>query len=214
MPIVIGVGVAQGPALGLRNRGAQRLERRQGRRSHLHRKALCQIGEVLCGRPVIVGSAALQVHGIRAAGVVAGAVERGDQIGQAFVDDGLRHAFIAAEPNRNRRMISIAADDVARVGEKQRRILRLHLEILGRHPEIIEDQQTVFVRQIIENLLGILTEPVANDVEIRGAMQAKIGLQARSRDALERIVHPPAAAARRDRYAIDPNGEIRRQRLA
>ena len=115
-------------------------------------------------------------------------------------------------------MIPIAADDVARVGEKQRRILRLDLEILGRHPEIIQDQQAVFVRQIVEDLFGILAEPVADDVEMRSAVQAEIGLEPLSRDALARIVHAPAAAARRNgtpltriaRYGVNDSLEIGR----
>ena len=208
MPIVIGKGVAEGPAIRLRDGGAQRLDRRQGWGSHLHRKALREFGEVLLRRPVIVRSAALQIHRIRAPGVVASAVERGGEIGQALVEDGLGNTFIASEPHGDRRMIPVAADHIPRVGQEQRRILRLDLKVLGRHPEVIEHQQAILVGEVIENVLGILPEPVANDVEMGLPVQPKIGLQPLARNPLARVVHSPAAPARRDGYAIDPNREI------
>jgi len=77
-------------------------------------------------------------------------------------------------------MIAIPADDVAGIGQEQSRILWLHLKVLRRNPEIVEHQQTVFVGQIVENILGVL--PSQLRMMLRWArMQPEIGFE-RSRD--------------------------------
>ena len=108
-------------------------------------------------------------------------------------------------------MISIAADDVPSVRQKELGVLRLDLKILSGRPEVVQDQEAVFIREIVKDILGILAEPVADDVEVGGAMQAKIRFQPRTCNALSRIVHAPASAARRDGYTVDTNRKIRRQ---
>ena len=109
-------------------------------------------------------------------------------------------------------MIAVAADYVAGVIQEQLRILDLDLEVLGRFPEIIEYQQAIFVRQVVENLLGVLTEPVADDVEMRGLVQPEVRFEPLACAALEQVVGTPAAAACRDRNAVDPDREVRCQR--
>ena len=170
--------------------------------------------EILLGRTIIVRTAALQIHRVRTPGVVARAVERRHEIGQAFVEDGLGYAFVAAEPYRDRRMIAVPADDIAGIGEEQRRILRFHLKILRRNPEIVEYQQSVFIRQIVKHIFGILTEPIADDVQVGIAMQLEVRFESLTRDSLARIVHAPASAACGDRHAVHAYDEIRAQNFA
>jgi len=55
--------------------------------------------------------------------------------------------------------------------------LGLELEILRRFPEVIQNQQPVFVRQVIEHLFRVLSQPVADDVEMSIAVQPEIRLQ-------------------------------------
>ena len=88
------------------------------------------------------------------------------------------------------------------------RVLGLHIVILGRLPEIGQDHQTIFVGQVEEALLGILAHPVADDVEVRVAVQAEERLQMGAVDALHEIVHADITAARRDPHAVDPQDEI------
>ena len=85
---------------------------------------------------------------------------------QTFVDDRLRHTFIAAAPHHDRRMIAEAQNCVARVVEEQDWILRLDVVVLSRLPEVVPDQQSVFVGEIEEVFFRVLADPVANDVQV------------------------------------------------
>ncbi len=106
------------------------------------------------------------------------AIELRDQVGEAFVQDRLRHAFIAAEPERDRGVMSITTDHIACVGEEERRILRFDLKVLRRLPEVVEHEHAVLIRQIVEDVFSILAHPVADDVEVRFLVQAKVRLEA------------------------------------
>ena len=185
MPVVIGVGIPERPAIGLGNGGSQRIDRGQRWGADLDRKALRQLGEIAFRRPIVVRATVLQIDPVGTAGVVAGAIELRHQICQPLVEQRLRNSFVARKPDGDRRVISIAADDVAGVVEEQLRILDFNLEILGRFPEIVQYQQAIFIGQIVEHLLGILTEPVADDVQVRGLVQLEIRLQPFACDAFE-----------------------------
>jgi hypothetical protein len=68
----------------------------------------------------LIRAGVAQVHLVRTARVIARVVERARQLGQAFIDDGLRHAFIAPAPHHDRRMMTEAQNAVARILQKQR----------------------------------------------------------------------------------------------
>jgi hypothetical protein len=103
-----------------------------------------------------------QVDAIGARRIVAGAVQGVNQVCQTLIENGLRNAFIAAAPERNRRMITKSQNRVACISQEQIRILRFHVIVLGGCPEIIPDQLTIFVSQIVKNLLRILPNPVVD----------------------------------------------------
>ncbi len=100
---------------------------------------------------------------------------------ESLADDGLRHALIAAAPHHDRRMIAKPQDRIARIVEKQLRVLRLDVVVLRRLPEVIPHQQSIFVGKVVERLFCVLPDPVANDVQIRIMMQTEIRLE-RSRE--------------------------------
>ena len=91
--------------------------------------------------------------------------------------------------------------------------MRLELKVLRGFPKIVEHEQPIFVGQFVKNLLGVLPEPVSDDIEVGFAVQPKIRFEALPRNSLARIVHSPAAATRRYRRAVDSNHEERRERL-
>ena len=156
----------------------------------------------------LIGAGVAQVHLVRAAGVIARVVQRAHQRGQALVDDGLRNALIAAAPDNDGRMMTEVQNAVARILQKQRRILRFKVIALRGFPEIVPHHEAIFIGQGVEILLRILAHPVADDVDVRIAMQAKIGLETRNADALAAVVHAPVAAARGDAHAVDLDHQI------
>jgi len=88
-------------------------------------------------------------------------------------------------------MIAEALDGVAGVFEEKRWIFRLDVVILCRRPEVVPDEQSVLVGEIVEHFLGILPDPISNHVDIRVMVQAEVGLEARPRDAFAGVVHAP-----------------------
>ena len=118
MPIVIGNRVAERPAVGGRHHGAYRLERRERRRPEFDREPQTEIGEIAGRSTVVVRAAILQVHAIRTAGIKTRPIKCAHQFRQSFVDDRLRNALVSSEPDRDRRMVSIARDGVARILQK------------------------------------------------------------------------------------------------
>ena len=121
---------------------------------------------------------------------------------------GLGHAFVASAPHDDRRMIAEAQDGVARVVEKQRWILGLDVVVLRGFPEVVPHHQSVFVREIVEGLLGVLADPVADDVQVSVAMQPEKRLQMLAGDAFARIVHAPITAAAGDAHAVDFDHQV------
>ena len=109
-------------------------------------------------------------------------------------------------------MVAVAPDDIGRVGEEECGILGLDLEVLGRCPEVVQDQQAILIRKVVEDVLGVLPEPVADDVQVRLLVQAEVGLEALPADALARIIGAPAASAGGDGDAVDPDQQVGRQR--
>ena len=88
------------------------------------------------------------------------------------------------------------------------RILGFDVVVLRGFPEIVPHHESVFVGEIVEGLFGILADPVANDVEIGVAMQAKERLQVFAGDAFARIIHTPIATARGDAHAVDLDHQV------
>src|SRR6201996_5609444 len=80
VPVVISKGIADRPSVGLRQRGLQRLQRGKGCCPYLNGEAVRKLGEILHRRSIVVGTAALKVDAVGAAGVVTRAIERCDQI--------------------------------------------------------------------------------------------------------------------------------------
>src|SRR5208283_2724650 len=67
--------------------------------------------------------------------------------------------------------------------------------------------------QFVKDLLGVLPEPISDDIEVGFAVQPKIRFEALPRNSLARIVHSPAAATRGYRHTVDSNHEKRGERL-
>jgi hypothetical protein len=211
MPVVIGPDVADRPAVGSGHGGLERLQGRERRRADLDRETLGVLGEIGLRLAVVIGPAVLQVHPVGAAGVPARAVQVVDQRLQPLVEDRLRHALVAAEPQGDRGVVAIAADDVRGVVQEQRHVLRLQLVVLGRGPEVVQHQQAVLVGQVVEDVLGVLPHPVADGVEVGVLVQAEIGLQPLARHPLAPVVRTPVAAARGDLHAVDLDDQVGRQ---
>ena len=106
-------------------------------------------------------------------------------------------------------MVAVTQNRVTRIGQEQRRIFGFDIVVLRRLPEIIPDQQAVFIGQIVENLFGVLPYPIADDIQIGIVMQSEIRLQALTRDALQQVVHAPIAAAADDAHSVDLDHEVR-----
>src|ERR1700734_4281923 len=107
-------------------------------------------------------------------------------------------------------MIPKMLDRVACVREEKRRVFRLDVIVLRRHPEVIPDKHSVLVRQIVKGLFGTLANPVTNDVQIRVTIQTEIWLKPRSRDTLTRVVHAPVASARCNTDTVHLDDKVRR----
>ena len=85
------------------------------------------------------------------------------------------------------------------VGEEERGVLRLDVVVLGGLPEVVPDHHAVLVGEVVEGLLGVLADPVADDVEVGVAVEAEVGLQVLAGDALRASSMPqlpPRAAMR------------------
>ena len=120
VPVVIGPDVVDGPLVGFGDGALEGFQRGHGGRAGLHREAAVERGEVLRGNLVAIRPAARQIHRVGAGRVVARAVERADQLVEAEVDDGLGHAFVAAAPHDDGRVVAEALDGVGGVGEEER----------------------------------------------------------------------------------------------
>ena len=87
-------------------------------------------------------------------------------------------------------------------------VLRFEIVVLGRLPEIVPNHEAVFVGESVEVLFRVLAHPVANDVDVRVAMQAEEWFEMADADALAAVVHAPVATARGDAHAVDLDDEI------
>jgi hypothetical protein len=105
-------------------------------------------------------------------------------------------------------MIAIARDGVGRVGEEELRVLGFDLKILRGLPEVVEDHHAVFVGKVVERRLGVVAHPIADHVHVGFPLKAEVGFELGAAEALHRIVHAPAAAARGDAHAVDAQGEV------
>ena len=108
-------------------------------------------------------------------------------------------------------MIAKTQNSVAGIFQKQSWIFGLYVIVLRRFPEVVPHHESVFVGQIIKNFFRILTDPVADDIQIGIAMQPEIRLQALARDTLARIVHAPVTPATRYAHSIHSYDQIGRR---
>src|SRR5581483_11493765 len=84
----------------------------------------------------------------------------------------------------------------------------LGVVILCGAPEIVPHHETVFVGELVEDLLGVLADPVADHVQVGFLMETEVGLEMRAADALARVIHSPVAATHRDAHTVDLDHEI------
>ena len=115
---MVGHGITHRPAVGGGDAGCDGFTRGERGGSGFDREARGKIGEIAFGRAVVVGAAALQVHDVGGASVPAGPVELLHQRIEAFVQRGIGHALVAAEPDHDAGVIAIARDGIGRVGEE------------------------------------------------------------------------------------------------
>ena len=73
--------------------------------------------------------------------------------------------------------------------------------------ELVPHQDAVLVAQLVEVLAGALAHPVANQVEVGELVHADLGVEPLARDALQRLIEAPVAAADEDGHAVDGDGE-------
>ena len=91
---------------------------------------MIQRSEIQGGIGIAVRAAVLEIDLIRCRRIVARAIQRANQFGEAFVQNRLRNAFVSSAPDDDRRMVAKAQDCVAGILQKQRRVLDLNIVIL------------------------------------------------------------------------------------
>ena len=94
------------------------------------------------------------------------------------------------------------------LARKERHVLGLDVVVLGGGPEVVPDHHAVLVGELVENLFGVLADPVADDVDVGFAVEAEEGFEVLAADALAGVVHAPVAAARGDADAVDLDDEV------
>jgi len=94
--------------------------------------------------------------------------------------------------------------------QEEVRILRLQVVVLSRSPEIIQDELTILVGQIIKNFFGILSIQLRMMLTLAVAIQTEKRFEVFPRHALTGVVHAPVAAPTGDSDAVDLDDQIGR----
>ncbi len=105
-------------------------------------------------------------------------------------------------------MIAEAQNLVAHVGHVCFEIIGVRAIAGVGLEELIPEQDAVLVAELIEVFAGALSDPVADQVEMRQLVHVDLGIEALPRNALEAFVQPPVAAANEYADPIDGDGEV------
>ena len=134
-------------------------------------------------------------------------IELGEQRAQRRVDLRRRIALVARAPQNDRRMIAVAQNLVAHVGNVSGNVGGIGpVERIGLK-ELVPHQQAVLVAKLVEVLAGALAHPVANQIQVGQLVQPDLGVQPCARYALHCFVKSPVAAANEDENAVDGDGQ-------
>ena len=188
----------------LGHHAADRLKRRDGDAARFGLEEVVGDGVELARRAPVVRPVRTHARAIgRIRPIDSCRVHLGEQRAQIGVDLRRRVAFVARAPQKNRRMVAVAQNLVAHVGDVGGNIGGVGaVERIGLE-KFVPHQQSVLVAQLVEILAGALAHPVANQIEVGQLVQANLGVEPLAWNAFHRLVQSPIAAANEDEHAVD-----------
>ena len=119
---------------------------------------------------------------------------------------------VARAPQGDGGMIPVVENLLPHIGEGQKDVLRNRAVAGIGLEELVPQQQTILVAQIIQIVAGALADPIADDGVVGELVHANHGVQPPARDAFHRLVEAPVAPFRDDRDAVDGQRQVVRAR--